>query len=274
MKTIDVRRASAINLVKAWLLVSIPTATAGAAGWWILGVRGISLFVACSLLGWLGMYSYGDRTLLGMLGARPFAIAASPLLRSTVDRLAAGMGVAPPRLYVIDDLFPRAFSVGRGPRAAAIAVSEGLLADLPPDELEGILGHELAHIRRRDVLPQTFAVLIAQMLVEVSRIGGWFARPLLYVLGPVGAAFVHLTLSPRRETEADALAARVGGSPDAVADALVRLDRAADLVAFSAPPATAPLYPLDLFDDSRLPRLFKTHPPLEARVAHLRTLTP
>jgi heat shock protein HtpX len=267
-----VRLAAAVNVLKAWLLVAISAAAAAGVGWLILGTRGASLFVACALLGWIGMYAYADRALLGMLGARPYAVGESPMLRSTVDRFAATMDVLPPRLYLIDDLFPRAFAIGRGPRSSALAVSAGLLADLPPSELENVIAHELAHVRARDVLPQTFVVLIAAMLVEASRIGGWFSTALLYVLGPVGAAFVHLALSPKRELAADALAAQATGEPSELAAALLRLDRATDLVPFAAPPATAPLYPLDLFDESRLARLFKTHPPLGTRVAALRAL--
>lgn len=272
MSSAAVRLAATVNVLKTWLLVAIPTAAAAGIGWLVAGAQGSLLFGACSLLGWGAVYAIGDRALLGMVGARPFALAENPLLRSTVDRLAAGFGVASPRLYLIDDPFPRTLAVGRGPRSAAIAVSTGFLGALPADEVSAVLAHEVAHIRRRDVLPQTFAVLTAEMLVEASRLGGWFARPLLYLFAPVGAAFMHLTLSGKRELEADALAARVTGNPHDLADALLRLDRAAELVAFSAPPATAPLYALDLFDDSRLVRMFKTHPPLEHRIARLRAL--
>ena len=268
----SVRLAAATNILKTWLLVAIPTAAAAGIGWLIADVRGGLLFSGCSLLGWGTVYAVGDRALLGMLNARPFALAESPLLRSTVDRLAAGLGVLPPRLYLIDDPFPRTFAVGRGPRSAAIAVSTGLLGALPAEGLAAILAHEVAHIRARDVLPQTFAVLTAEMLLEASRLGGWLARPLLYLLAPVGSAFIHLPLSPRRELAADARAADVSGEPHALADALLRLDHASDLVSFAAPPATAPLYPIDLFDDSRLARMFKTHPPLASRVARLRAL--
>ncbi len=267
-----VRLAAASNVLKVWLLVAIPTAAAGGIGWLVAGERGSFLFGGCSFLGWATVYIVGDRALLGMLGGRPFAVAENPLLRSTVDRLAAGFQILPPRLFLIDDPFPRSFSVGRGPRSAAIAVSTGLLGALPPDELSALLAHEVAHIRRRDVLPQTFAVLTAQILIEASRLGGWFARPLLYILAPVAAAIVHLELSDKRELAADARAAQVTGGAHDLADALHRLDRAAELVSFAAPPATAPLYPLDLFDDSRLVRMFKTHPPLESRLARLRAL--
>jgi heat shock protein HtpX len=252
--------------------VVIPTAAAAGVGWLVADARGSLLFAVCSLLAWVAVYLVGDRALLGMLGARPFAVAESPLLRSTVDRLAAGFDVLPPRLYLIDDPFPRTLATGRGPSSSAIAVSAGFLGALPPDEIAAVLAHEMAHVRTRDVLPQTFAVLTAEMLIEASRLGGWFARPLLYVLAPVGAAFVHLSLSGKRELAADRFAASVTGTPHDLADALLRLDRAAGLVAFAAPPATAPLYPLDLFDDSRLVRMFKTHPPLETRVARLRAL--
>jgi heat shock protein HtpX len=267
-----VRLAAAGNVLKTWLVVAILSGAAGGIGWLLAETRGLTLFLFCSLLAALGVYAYGDRALLGMLGARPYALAEDPLLKSTVDRLAAGFRVSPPKIYLLDDLFPRAFVVGRGPRSSTIAVSTGLIGALPPDELGGVLAHEVAHVRNRDVLTQTFVVLLAVMLVEVSRVGGWFSRALLYVLAPLGAAFVHLTLSPKRELDADALAATVTGAPHDLADALTRLDRASELVSFVASPATAPLYPVDPFEDSRLARMFRTHPPLESRLARLRAL--
>jgi heat shock protein HtpX len=267
-----VRLAAAANLCKAWLIVLIFCAASGGLGWLVAGTRGISLFAVCAALALIAIYAYGDRALLGMLGARPYAMAEVPRLRSTIDKLATGFRVSPPKIYLIDDGFPRAFAVGRGPRSSTVAVSTGLLGALPPEELEAVLAHELAHVRSRDVLSQTFVVLIAATLIEASRIGGWFSGSLLYVLAPIGAAFVHLTLSSKRELRADRAAALVTGGPHDLADALLRLERAADLVSFAAPPATEPLYPIDPFGDSRLTRMFRTHPPLGARVAALRSL--
>lgn len=266
------RLAAAGNVLKTWLTVAVLTGAAGGIGWLLAGKRGATLFVFCSVLAALAVYGYGDRALLGMLGARPFALAEDPLLKSSVDRLSAALRISPPKLYLVDDLFPRAFAVGRGPRSSAVAVSTGLLGALPPNELAGLLAHELAHVRSRDVLTQTFSVLLAAMLIEASRLGGWFSRGLLYVFAPIGAAVVHLTLSPKRELAADLLAATVTGEPHDLADALTRLDRASELVAFAASPATAPLYAIDPFDDSRLSRMFRTHPPLESRLLKLRVL--
>ena len=218
------------------------------------------------------MYRFGDRALLGMLGARPFALAEDPVLRSGADKIAAKLGVRPPQLYLIDDGFPRLFAVGRGPSSSALAVSLGALRALRREELEAAIAHELAHVRRRDVLVQTFVVLFATTLVEMSRIGGWFSRFLLYVFAPIGAAFVHILLSPKRELHADALAATTTGTAHDLADALLRLDRAAELVEFAASPATEPLYPIDPFEPDGVARMFKTHPPLDDRVRRLREL--
>jgi heat shock protein HtpX len=265
--------AAALNLAKAWLLVAFVAGVLGGLGWLIGGLTTALLFAFCSLLAATGVYRFGDRALLGMLGARPYALAEDPILRSAADTVSAKLDVRPPQLYLIPDGFPRLFAVGRGPSSSALAVSTGALQALRSEELEALIAHELAHVRRRDVLVQTFAVLFATTLVESSRIGGWISRALLYVFAPIAAAFVHALLSPRRELDADALAARATGAGHDLADALTRLDRAAELVQFAASPATEPLYPVDPFENEGIARMFKTHPPLERRIAALRALS-
>jgi len=266
------RLAAARNLLKTWVLAAILAGACAALGWVIDGYRAASLFAFCALLAGAAVYAYGDRALLGLLGAREYALAEDPLLRSTVDALSAKLAILPPRLYVIADGFPRAFVVGRGARGASLAVSTGLLGALRPAELEGVLAHELSHVRSRDVLVQTQAVILAVALIDLSRIGGWLERALLAVLGPVAAAFVHLLLSPKRELAADRLAAALCGSPHGLADALVRLDLASELVSFTAHPATEPLYTTNPFAEEGLAALIATHPPLERRIALLRGL--
>jgi heat shock protein HtpX len=265
-------RAVALNLTKAALLVVVLAGVMGGLGWLIGGLTTAFLFAFCSLLAATGVYRYGDRALLGMLGARPFALAEHATLRPMADTVAAKLAVRPPSLYLIPDGFPRLFAVGRGPSSSTLAVSTGALRSLRREELEAAIAHELAHVRRRDVLVQTFVVLFAATLVEASRIGGWFSRYLLYVLAPIGAAFVHVLLSPRRELHADALAASATGGAHDLADALMRLDRASELVEFAASPATEPLYPFDPFESEGIARMFKTHPPLELRIRRLREL--
>jgi heat shock protein HtpX len=269
-----VRLAAARNIAKAWLLTAVLTAPAGALGYALNGWSGATLFVFCALLAATAVYAYGDRVLLGMLGAREYALAEDPILRSTVDTLAAKAGVEPPRLYVIADGFPRSFAAGRGPRGSSIALSTGLLAALPPAELAGVVAHELAHVRARDVLVQTLAVVVAVVVVDISRVGGWFERGLRSVLAPIAAAFVHLLLSPKRELAADSFAASLLGTPHGLAAALVRLDGASDLLVFEAHPATEPLYPVDPFAPEGLAALFSSHPPLDRRLARLRAVAP
>jgi len=266
-----VRRRITANLFKAFVLVGLLVVLAGGVGWLIGHERSAALFSFCALGAAIAVYWLGDRALLGSLDARPFALAEDPLLRSATDRVAAQLGIAPPKLCLIDDGFPRAFVVGRGPGGATLAVSTGLLRAVRRDELDAVIAHELAHVRSLDVLTQTFAVLLATTLVEVSRIGGFLSRALLFVLGPIAAAFTHALLSPKREFAADRDAAAVC-SPHDLADALLRLDKASELVSFAASPATEPLYTVDPFETDRLSRMFRTHPPLAERVRRLRVL--
>jgi heat shock protein HtpX len=262
------------NVLKAWLLLAGCCVAVGAIGWALGGYRLLSLAVFFTLLVAAAAYWYADRVALGMVGARELPIGQSPGLHATVGRLAALAGVSKPRLYLLTDGLPRALAAGRGARGSAIAVSSGLLSAAPPAELEGVLAHELAHIRNRDVLVQTGAVVVAGALIEASRVGGWFQRALLFMLGPVASALVHLLLSPKREFTADRAAATLCGSPHGLADALMRLERASELVEFRANPATEPLYTFNPFAEEGLAALFVTHPPIAERVRRLRALDP
>jgi heat shock protein HtpX len=263
------------NVLKCWALLAVVATLFGAAGWAFGGYRLSILFAGSIVLLASAIYAYADRIVMGMLGARELLLAEAPALHSTVERLAVRAGVVKPRLYVLGDSYPRALSSGRGAGGGSgIALSVGLMGVASPAELEGIIAHELAHLRNRDVLLQTVVVIFATSLVELSRIGGAMQRWLLFVLAPVAASFVHLLLSPKREFAADRVAAELCDSPHGLADALLRLEQAMELVGFEASPATEPLYTTNPFAERGLGALFDSHPPLGDRVKRLRDLDP
>jgi heat shock protein HtpX len=266
------RLAVARNLAIVLLLLAGAAGVAGGVGWLLGGYRLLVLFAASAVLLGAAVYWYGDRFVLGMTGARELALAEAPAVHSALERLAARAGVVKPRLYLLDDGFPRAFAVGRGPAGSAIAVSRGLLTAAPPAELDGLLAHEVAHISSRDALVQTVAVVVASTLIELSRIGGFLERALLFALGPIASAFVHLLLSPKREYTADRVAAELCESPHGLAAGLLRLEQASDLLVFRASPTTEPLYAVNPFVEEGLAALFLTHPPLPERLLQLRAL--
>jgi len=262
------------NVLKGWALLVGACAIFALVGWGLGGYRLLSIFVFCGALLAGALYWYSDRVALGLVRARELPLGESPGLHSTVERLAAVAGVMKPKLYLIQDGLPRALAAGRRPHGSAFAVSAGLFSAATPAELEALLAHELAHVPHRDVAVQTSVVVLAATLLELSRIGGWLSRVLLFFLGPLASAFVHLLLSPKREFLADATAAAICDSPHPMADALIRLDQASELVSFQGSPATEPLYTINPFMEIGLAALFVTHPPVGERVRRLRELDP
>jgi heat shock protein HtpX len=268
------RLAAGANLAKTWILLLGIAGLLGGLGWLLGGHRLLWIFGFCGLLAGAAVYWYADRVVLGIVGAKELPAAEAPALVSTAERLAARAGVPRPRLYIVRDGHPGALSAGRGGRGHALVVSTGLLAALPPAELEGVVAHELAHAARRDVLVQSVATVISSTLLELSRVGGWLQRALLFVLGPIASAIVHLLLSPKREFAADRLAAMLCDSPHGLADALIRLEQANELVAFTGNPALAPLYTVNPFEERGLAGLFAASPRTAERIARLRSLDP
>ncbi len=263
------------NLLKLWACLGVVGFGLALAGWELGGYRVALLFLGAAV-GLAGaVYWYADRIGMGMLGARELLPAEAPALHSTVERLASRASVIKPKLYVLPDGYPRAASAGRGASGgSALALSVGLMGVASPAEIEGLVAHELAHLRNRDVFVQTLVVVGASAVVETSRLGGFLQRSLLFVLGPIAAAFVHLLLSPKREFDADRFAAELCDSPHGLADALLRLETAMELVGFAGNPATEPLHTTNPFAEEGLAALFATHPPVAERVARLRALDP
>lgn len=262
------------NVAKAWLLLGGLAGGLFAFGWWLGGFRLGSVFFVVGLLMAATVYWYGPRVVLASLRARELPLAEAPALHSTVESIATKAGVERPRLFLLADGHPRAFVVGRGASWSGLALSEGLLGLLSPAELEGVVAHLLARVRHRDIVVETPSVLVAGWLVEASRIGGWLERALLFVLGPVAASIVQILLSPKRMHAADGFAARVCESPHPLADALIRLEQAQELVSFRASPTTEPVYVVNPFEPVGLAAMFQTHPPVGERVQRLRDLDP
>jgi heat shock protein HtpX len=265
---------AARNLVKTLVLLFGFVLAFSALGWWLGGVRLASVFFVVTLLMVATVHWYGPRIVLASLGARELTLGEAPLLHSTLERLAISAGVAQPRLYVLADGHPRALSVGRGASSSGIAVSQGIVGLATPAELEGVLAHELAHARYRDVTCQTPVVLLAGWLVEASRIGGFLERALLFVLAPIAASLVHVLLSAKREYAADEFAAKICETPHGLADVLLRLEQGQELIDFRASPTTEPLYTVNPFAPEGIAALFDTHPPVSERVRRLRALDP
>jgi heat shock protein HtpX len=271
---VTARLAAAVNLGKTWALLGGAAAVLGGLGWLLGGYRLFSIVAFCGLLAGIALYWYADRAILGIVGAREFLETEGAGLFTAADHIAIRARTQRPRLYLIRDGHPRVLSAGRGGRGHALVVTTGLLAAAQPAELEGLIAHEVAHSARRDLLVQTVAAVIGSTLLEISRAGGWFQRALLFVLGPLASAIVHALLSPRREFAADAAAAALCGSPHGLADALLRLEQANELVSFAGNPALEPLYVVNPFEERGLAALFSTHPPTAERVARLRALDP
>jgi heat shock protein HtpX len=266
--------AAAVNLGKTWALLLGTSALLGGLGWLLGGYRLFSIFLFSGLLAGMALYWYADRVVLGMVGARELVETEAAALFTTAERMASRAGMPRPRLYLIRDGHPRVLSAGRAGRGHALVVTVGLLAAAPPAELEGLIAHEVAHAARRDLLVQTIASVIGATLLELSRAGGWFQRGLLFTLGPFASAIEHALLSPRREFAADVRAADLCESPHGLADALLRLEQANELVSFAGNPALEPLYVVNPFEERGLAALFSTHPPTAERVARLRALDP
>jgi heat shock protein HtpX len=232
----------------------------------------------------LGSYWFSDKIVLRMYRAQE--VGPSHSLYQMTERLARQAGLPMPKVYVIPDLSPNAFATGRNPQHAAVAATEGILKALTESELEGVIAHELAHVRHRDILISSVAATIAaavMMLARMAMYAGMFgggrddreghSNPIallaMMILAPIAAMLIQMAISRSREFAADAGAARITGNPYALADALRKIDAIAKRAPLDANPATAHMFIIKPFSGHGLMSLFSTHPPTEARVQAL-----
>jgi heat shock protein HtpX len=273
--------------VKTALLLASLTALILLIGHALGGNKGIVLAFFLALVMNLVSYWYSDKIVLKMYRARPVTRDDDPYLYNTVRNLAMRAGIPEPKLYLIPQKSPNAFATGRNPANAAVAVTEGALELLDRHELEGVLAHELAHVRNRDILVSTIAATLAG---AIMMIGTWLRWAAIFggfqgddddgagglgllaiaILAPVAAIIIQLAISRSREYLADATGARIAGTPRGLASALEKLhgySRRAPMR--NANPSTAHMFIVQPFSGGGLTALFSTHPPVEKRIQKL-----
>jgi heat shock protein HtpX len=253
-------------------------------GYAIGGPQTALLFLGFGALFNFGAYWFSDKIALKMSGAKPISEQEAPRLYQMVRELTTRAGLPMPSLHLIPQQQPNAFATGRSPDRSAVAVTQGILQLLSEDELRGVIAHELAHIRNRDVLIQSVAATIAGAITYLGYMLLWFGgddeSPIgligslaMVLLAPIAATIIQLAISRQREYSADATGADICGNPESLASALLRLEEGAKAVPMHVNQAAEPLYIVKPIHGG-FAGLFSTHPPIEERVRRLRQMRP
>ena len=273
--------------IRTWLLIAGLTALLIAIGG-AIGGGALWLFVALAVLMNVAGYWFSDKLALKASRARPLERGEIPELERIAGFLAQRANVPVPRLYLIPSDQPNAFATGRNPQHAAVAVTEGLLHQLPTDEVKGVLAHEFAHISNRDILVSSIAAMVAGAISAVATILqfsmlfggsdeddsplGLLGTLAAIIIAPIAAMLLQLGISRQREYLADATGAQLLGDAAPLADALTTLERGAQALPMDVNPATASLYAVNPLPRQGLATLFMTHPPLAERIRRLRAM--
>ncbi len=267
-----------MNTLKVVLLIASLSGLLMIVGYFLGKKKGVVIALILSILMNVGSYWYSDTIVLRMYNARPVSASQAPVLYEAVEALSAKAGIPVPKVYVIPENTPNAFATGRNEDHAAVAVTSGILKILNRDELEGVLAHELSHIKHRDILIGTMAATIAGAVVLLSRWSMFFAgsddsgmiRTLaVAIIAPIAATLIQMAISRSREYEADEGGARVSGKPEALASALAKLSMSAAGRPMDANPSTAHMFIVNPLSGGAIMNLFSTHPPMEKRIERL-----
>ena len=266
------------NMFKTALLLGALTVLLVLIGGAVGGEQG--MLVAFILALGMNFFSYwfSDKMVLAMYRAQPIEESQAPALYRIVRTLATRGGIPMPRVYLIPTDTPNAFATGRSPQHAAVAVTEGIMRILSEEELEGVLAHELSHVKNRDVLIATIAATLAGAIMILARMaqyamifggrrddeegGGAFGAIFMAILAPIAAMLIQMAVSRAREYQADASGASLAGKPGGLAKALEKLDVASKALPMDASPSTAHLFIVNPLSGRSLLRLFSTHPPI------------
>lgn len=275
--------------LKTYILMAALTALFGLAGSYIGGMNGA--LIALGFAAAMNLFTYwnADKIILRLYRAKPVDATSAPNFYETVKTMAAQAGLPMPKVYLIDNDQPNAFATGRNPRHAAVAATTGLLQILSPDEVAGVMAHELAHVKNRDTLTMTVTATIAGAISAIANFTGMFAmnraqngrvNPIVLIvfsiLAPLVAAIIQMAISRAREYEADRIGAEISGNPAALASALAKISgKAAYLPNNTAEnnPATAHLFIINPLHVRAVDGLFSTHPRTEERIRRLMAMT-
>jgi len=248
------------------------------------GPRGMTLALVFAVFLNGMAYFFSDKIALASSGAQPISREQAPRLYAVMERLAGKANLPMPKLYLIPQAAPNAFATGRNPSHASVAVTQGLLELMNDDELEGVIAHELSHVRNYDILTSSIAATIAGAITWIARMGFWFGGDrrrgggigaiLMLVLAPVAALLLQLGISRQREYQADASGAKMVGHPYGLISALEKLGAYNKKIPMDVPPSTSALMIVQpLTAGGLFSSLFSTHPPLADRIAELRNMT-
>jgi len=277
--------------IKTALLLGLLSALIITFGAFMGGRTGIVIALGLALVMNVGSYWYSDKIVLSMYRARPLDEYEAPALHRMVAELAQRAGIPKPRICVIPEEAPNAFATGRDPEHGVVAVTDGIMRLLSPEELKGVLGHEIGHIAHRDILIQTVAGVMASAIVSIANMmqfmaffggsrsnqegggGNMLTVLLMAIVGPIAASIIQMAISRSREYLADEAGAHFCGQPLALAGALAKLQGANRRVPMQAGnAATSSMFIVTPFSAGAVANLFSTHPPIEERIARLQAL--
>jgi heat shock protein HtpX len=273
--------ARKMNLFKTTILLTVLTLVLVLAGMYFGGEDGAIIAFAIAAAMNFFSYFYSDKLALRMYRAQPVTREELPRVYAVVERLTAKAGIPMPKIYVIPTESPNAFATGRNPKHASVAVTHGILALLTDDELEGVLAHELGHVRNRDILTSSIAATLAGAITILARMAFWFVGGrrrnggfigmiVMMLLAPLAAMLIQLWVSRTREYEADASGAHLTGNPYALARALEKISSVSRQVPLLASPNSAHMFIIaPLLSGQAFASLFSTHPPVQKRIERL-----
>jgi len=282
-----------MNTIKTGLLLGALTGLLMLIGGWFGGQQGVVIAFIFAMVMNFGSYWFSDKIVLRMYKAQAVSEHEAPEFYATVKNLALKASMPMPRVYIIPGDTPNAFATGRNEQHAVVAVTEGILRILGKDELEGVIAHELTHIRNRDILIGSIAATLAGAIVMLAHMAQWAAMfggagrdddegggsnivglILMAVLAPIAATLIQMAISRSREYLADAGGAKISGKPYGLAGALEKLSQASQTMPMEANPSTAHMFIVNPLTGRSLMNLFSTHPPIEERIARLRSMRP